>query len=77
MEEKIKQWLGDNIIYDACGQMIFAVRENGHQEIIADIRGWGAIQNLFPDDYEKAAEFQDALGEFIAEAIKEKVNGRT
>jgi hypothetical protein len=70
MEDKIKQWLGDNIIYDAHGQMIFAVREDGHHQIIADVRGWGAIQNLFPGDPSKAMEFQDALGKFIAEAIK-------
>jgi hypothetical protein len=74
MKEKVKQWLGDNIIYDAHGQMIFAVRENGHHQMIADVRGWGAIQNLFPGDPSKAMEFQDALGEFLAEAIKKHIS---
>jgi hypothetical protein len=73
MKEQIKKWLGNNIIYDADGQMIFSIQDNGHCQMIADIRGWGAIQNLFPEDMNKAGKFQDALGEFIAEAITNHV----
>lgn len=74
MEEKVKQWLGKNIYYDDHGQMIFTIQEDGHQQIIADVRGWGAIQNLFPNDKEKAAEFQDALGMLITKAIQSYIN---
>jgi hypothetical protein len=39
---------------------------------VLSIRGWGAIQHLF-ENSEEAAEFQDELGNFIAEAINEKI----
>jgi hypothetical protein len=39
---------------------------------VLSIRGWGAIQHLF-ENREEAAEFQDELGKFIAEAIREKI----
>lgn len=39
---------------------------------VLSVRGWGAIQHLFPN-IESAADFQDHLGKFIAEAINEKV----
>ena len=46
--------------------------------MIADLRGWGAIQNLFKlkggaIDFEKAEKFQDDLGQWIADAINEKL----
>lgn len=39
---------------------------------VLSIRGWGAIQQMFPT-IEIAEEFQDELGRFIAEAINEKL----
>jgi hypothetical protein len=39
---------------------------------VLSIRGWGAIQNMFPT-IESAEEFQNELGKFIAEAINEKL----
>jgi hypothetical protein len=46
--------------------------------MIAEIRGWGAIQNMFINkdgsiNFEDAEKFQDELGEFIADAINEKL----
>jgi len=39
---------------------------------ILSIRGWGAIQNMFPTITD-AEQFQDELGRFIADAINEKL----
>jgi hypothetical protein len=39
---------------------------------VLSIRGWGAIQNMFPS-IEDAEAFQDELGKFIADAINEKL----
>lgn len=41
--------------------------------MIAEVRGWGAIQNLFKTQKE-AADFQDELGKFIADAINYKLD---
>lgn len=72
------EFIGDKAFYDREAQMIFGVRADKGTQLLADVRGWGAIQNLFknPDetiDLEKASEFQDALGEWLAEAINEKL----
>jgi hypothetical protein len=39
---------------------------------VLSIRGWGAIQNMFPN-ITNAEEFQNELGKFIADAINEKL----
>lgn len=64
--------------YDKPGQMIFGQTEDGDQ-LIVDVRGWGAIQYLFKNkngtyDLNKAEKFQDELGQFITDAINEKLN---
>ena len=46
--------------------------ENIEVNEVVSIRGWGAIQNMFPS-IEDAAEFQDEIGKFIADAINEKL----
>jgi len=77
----LTQWLGHNIIFDSDGTQIYAVQGHAPNEglqIIADVRGWGAIQNLFKMyngaiDMDAAAKFQDQLGQFIATAITEKL----
>jgi hypothetical protein len=62
--------------YDKEGQLIFGVK-GGNLQLICDVRGWGAIQNLFTKDgridFDAAYKFQDELGEFIAAAINEKL----
>ena len=74
----IKNFIGTRVIYDSDGASLFGVNEEGQHQIIADIRGWGAIQNLFANsdgtirEFEAMA-FQDELGEFIANAINEKL----
>ncbi len=76
---QLKEFLGEKVIYDPHGQMIFAVKKEAHQLIgnfEISVRGWGAIQNKFknPDgsiDAKAAAEFQDKLGQFMADAINQ------
>jgi hypothetical protein len=46
--------------------------------MIGEVRGWGAIQNLFKNkdgsiDFKKAEDFQDSLGVWIADAIQQKL----
>ena len=70
-----RQWLGENIFYDPDAVKIWThVAEDGKHCIrqIADIRGWGELQHLF-EDINEAHQFQDKVGEFIVEAIKEKL----
>ena len=73
----IKEFIGDEVVYDKDGQRIWAKQKDGLQ-VICDIRGWGAIQNLFKDEKgsieeEKAEKFQDELGRWITDAINKKL----
>ena len=67
----IEQLLRD-VHYDKWGTCIWSKDEDGGNQMVADIRGWGAIQNLF-NTPEEAEQFQDEVGEFIVQAIKEKI----
>lgn len=65
-------------LYDKEGQIVWAVDKNGGYQRLLDIRGWGAIQHLFKTkdgliDEQKAMEFQDKIGRFVAFAINEKI----
>jgi hypothetical protein len=66
----IKEWLKD-VYYDQWGQYLWAKHDDGNQ-LIGEVRGWGALQNEFKTEIE-AAVFQDEVGKFIAEAINEKI----
>jgi hypothetical protein len=66
----IKQWL-QNAFYDDYGQYLWAKHPDGNQ-LIGEIRGWGALQQEFKTE-EEAEAFQDEVGKFIADAINEKV----
>jgi len=68
----IEQWLRD-VHYDKLGTGIWSRDKDGGNQMVADIRGWGAIQNLF-NTPEEAEQFQDEVGEFITQAIKEKLS---
>lgn len=78
---KIEEFIGERATYDQFGQKIYGVKGKGKNEIfqmIADVRGWGAIQNLFLDEKDRldekaAGKFQDDLGQWIADAISEKL----
>jgi hypothetical protein len=67
---KIQEWLKD-VYYDEYGQYLWSKQSSdGGSQLIGEVRGWGAIQNLNIKDPDK---FQDEVGKFIAEAINEKV----
>ena len=77
IEKQIINFIGNRTKYDDDGTMIWGVDNNGDMQLIADVRGWGAIQNLpqFKKDTNQnnMAAFQDALGQFISDAINEKI----
>jgi hypothetical protein len=68
----IEKWLS-NVEYDKFGgTYIWNKEKYGSVEMVAEIRGWGSLQHKFKNQKE-AEEFQDQVGEFIAQAIKEKI----
>ena len=69
---KVEDFIGDNVEYDESGQVIWGNKDDG-QQLLIDVRGWGAIQNLIKNN-DKATKFQDDLGKWFAEAINEKLN---
>lgn len=74
----VTDFIGVKAIYDEDGQYIWGVTKDGKIQKIADLRGWGAIQNFFKTkggliDEEKASSFQDELGRWIVDAINEKL----
>jgi hypothetical protein len=85
MEEKlIRDFIGNRVYYDEHGggyiwgktkdqgsQMIAQV-DSPQDDYVLSIRGWGAIQNMIKNQ-EDAEKFQDYLGEWIADAINQKL----
>lgn len=75
----IKEFLEGKVCYDNEGAVILT---HSVEQPVADIRGWGSIQNLFKDsttgviDNDKADKFHDQLGQFIADAINEKLSDK-
>lgn len=77
----IVSFIGTSAKLDEYGAgYIWGTQPDGSLQMIAGVRGYGAIQNLFVDtahggkvDIDKANAFQDAMGRFIAEAITEKI----
>jgi len=68
----LKEWLKD-VYYDQFGQYLWSKQsEDGDIQMVGEIRGWGAIQQLF-GTHKECEEFQDQIGKFIADAINEKV----
>ena len=72
---KVQDFIGEKVSYYRHGQMIFG-HKGDKLQLLLDIRGWGAIQHLFNEEKD-AADFQDAFGEWIAEAINDKLNGKS
>ena len=75
---KVIDFIGVKATYDEHGQYIWGVDKDGGHQKLADLRGWGAIQNLFKTkdgliDEEKAESFQDELGRWLVDAINEKL----
>ena len=79
---KLNEWLKGKFSYDQDGQYIWLVKANEHIDKIADLRGWGAIQQLFKRkdqsiDIQAAGLFQDELGKWVVDALNEKLESET
>lgn len=74
------EFIGKKTRYDDfAGGYIWGEDSKGGDQMIGEVRGWGAIQNLFKThnstiDFDAAEKFQDRLGNFISDAINEKIN---
>lgn len=44
---EVTDFIGVKATYNEYGQYIWAVDKDGGHQKLADLRGWGAIQNLF------------------------------
>lgn len=78
-KKDIINFIGSKAKFDDYGSgYIWGVNDEDELQMIGEVRGYGAIQNIFKDknggvNFVKADEFQDAVGKFIAEAITEKI----
>lgn len=76
----LKIFINNKFIYDDEGQIIWHEDKDGGLQKIADLRGFGAIQNLFINnktgktDLEKAEGFQDKLGQWIVNSLNKNIN---
>ena len=68
---KPRDFIGQKATYDAYGQIIWG-GDITEGLILLDVRGWGAIKNLF-DSEDEAIQFHDTLGVWFADAINEKL----
>ena len=68
----IEKWLADVYQDSYVGNKIWNKTTDGGSEMVADIRGWGALQYKFKTN-EDAKNFQNEVCKFIVEAIREKV----
>jgi hypothetical protein len=66
---ELKDLITDSVIYDKESQKIFSKDKTKH---LLDIRGWSSILHKFKT-FEEASIFQDNFGQFVADAINEKI----
>ena len=74
----VKKFITGRVKYDNEGQYFWIVDEKDGHQMLAELRGWGGIQNMFTEidgkiNLHKAARFQDYVGKFIQDAINEKL----
>lgn len=76
---KITDFINGEVVYDEFGgQQIWIKDPKGGSQLLAQLRGWGHIQNMFKKkdgswDLDAAGQYQDEIGRFVAEAINEKI----
>lgn len=76
---EIKDFITGKVTYDKFGGQYFWINNpSGGCQMLAEMRGYGHIQNMCKDTFDKidmdqADQFQDRVGEWIAEAINEKM----
>jgi hypothetical protein len=74
MSKKVTDFITGKVTYDEFGGQYFWISnpKNNGQQMLGELRGWGHIQNMFKDQAD-AANFQDEIGRFVADAINEKI----
>lgn len=74
---KVQDFINGKVSYDKDGQYFWIHGNSNGIQMLAELRGWGAIQNMFVKkgkiDMEQAGVFQDEVGEWVAKAINEKL----
>ena len=67
----VKEYLANGVVYN---DELIGITSSNEQMLIVDIRGWGYLSKIiFKGDSKAAIEFQDKLGQFITDAINEKL----
>jgi len=81
---KITDYIDGKVTYDPDGAYLWinSVSNNGIL-MLGEIRGWGHIQHIKDFviqtkdgkgiDYKAAEQFQDEVGQFVADAVNEKI----
>ena len=74
-----EKFIGLKVQYDEAGQTIWGVDKKEGLQHLLTLRGWGGIQQHFKNtrgqvDIDKAVKFQDEVGEWIVDAINQKLN---
>lgn len=78
----VEQFIGTKVVADPESGGVYIMGNSlGYYHPICEVRGWGAIQQLFRGkegkiDVEKAEMFQDELGKYIADAINQKLQSK-
>jgi hypothetical protein len=69
----IEKWLSD-VYQDSLvgGNKIWNKEQDGGSQLVAELRGWGALLKEF-ETMTESEKFQNEVGEFIVQAIKEKI----
>ena len=70
----IEEYFEGELYYDDYGANILLKKPNGKKHHIAAVRGFGCISKHFNHSDRKTIPFQDSVGKFIIEAIKEKLS---
>lgn len=77
-QKKVTDFISGPVTYDKYGQYFWINTPNDGVNMLGELRGWGCIQNMFGAknknfDEESAAKFQDEVGEWVADAINQKL----
>jgi hypothetical protein len=75
---KITDFINGKVTYDKESQYFWVQGHSNGIQMLGELRGWGHIQNMFKDktgkvDFKTAELFQDEIGEFVAQAVNEKL----
>ena len=74
---EITDFINGKVTYDREGQYFWINTPKNGIQMLGELRGWGHIQNMFLKsgkiDIEESEKFQDSIGEFVAQAVNEKI----